>query len=172
MIAPSFSKLLVPALAAAAFLLSISEGCGRPVKRWRLLLLPTVAALAALALIALPSLADLKRPGMWIFALMVLVAGMLRGYLVSLEVDNFWHIVRLQRAPDGMLASALLLALAIAETITDLRNKVETPYHPTLELGMVLVASYLVGRNCMAWERVRHQPHVDLRPTTEQPPSA
>jgi len=153
---------LMLVFAVAAMLSSLREGRGLPVKRWSLLLTPLLAAVSALVLISHPSLADLRRPGMWLFALLAALAGVARGALLRMQADNAWRLVRLSRARDGLFATFLFLLLAIGEIALRLAGPAGAAFHPTVELGMLLVVSFLIGRAGAVWQRALHMPHVDL----------
>lgn len=159
---------LMLVFAVAAALSAVREGLGLPVKRWSLLLTPLLAAVSALVLISHPSLADLRRPGMWLFALVAVLVGIARGALLRLQVDNAWRLVRLRRAQDGLFATLLFLLLAIGEIALRIAGPAGVAYHPTVELGMLLIVSFLVGRAAAAWQRALHMPHVDLRRSVQR----
>ena len=149
--------MLLSALAAAIVI--VPESIGRIVRWWWPAMVALLAALSALALIAYPTWGDLKNPGLWMFAILAAVVGVARGYLLRVDVDQIWGLVRLQRSYDTFLAAVLLVALAAIEIM--LAN-IGPADQPTMELGMTIAASYLVGLTAAVLFRARSEPHADL----------
>lgn len=146
--------------ALAAVFTTIPECTGRIVHWWRPAVPALLAALSALALIAYPTWGELKNPALWMFAIVAAVVGLARGYLLQIDVDQIWSLVRPQRSYDGLLVAVLLMVLAVIEILLAAIGPAD---QPTMELGMTVAASFLVGRAAAVLFRVRSEPHADLR---------
>lgn len=161
------AQTVIVVAAAAAALFAIPEGLGRVLRTWRLLVPPALAALAAFVQVIYPSLQELDQPEMWEFAVIAGVVGIARGQFMSLDVDQVWNMVRLPRAPEGLLVAGALVLIAIvgvaeAMTFGALRDS-ETPgFRVLIEIGMAMMAAFLIGRAGAAWFRVPHVPHQEL----------
>jgi hypothetical protein len=150
---------LMVAFAVAAALAAVAEAIGRVIRPWRLLVPALLASISALLLVAYPTWGELKNPGLWMFAIIATVVGVARGHWMPLEVDHTWHLIRLRRAYDCLAAAGALTALATTEIVIATTGPGD---QPTMELGMTVLASFLVGRAGAALVRSRHEPQVDL----------
>ncbi|MBL6616586.1 MAG: hypothetical protein ISP49_12545 [Reyranella sp.] len=147
------------ACALVATYIALPEAMGEVIRDWRLPTTALFGAVAALALIAYPTWGELKNPGLWMFAIVAAVIGVARGHWLRIDVDHGWRLMRLHKALDGPLAAgglALLAAIEIALAIMGPNDQ------PTMELGMTVLASFLVGRAGAVLLRARHEPQVDL----------
>ena len=148
----------------AAVVLSVSEGRGRVMAAWKVPVVAGLAAVSALTLIAYPTWGELKNPSLWAFAIVAAVAGAGRGYWMQLDVDHGWHLIRLTRALDGLVVAAALCALVLVEIVVATLAPAD---QPTVELGLGVLAFYLVGRaGAVVW-RARQEPQTDLK---DRPP--
>jgi hypothetical protein len=149
--------MLLCALTAA--FAAVPESTGRII-RWSRMTAPAVlAAVAAIALVAYPTWGELRNPALWMFAILATVAGVARGYWLRLDVDHTWRLIRLRRAHDGLLATGLLAVMAAIEVALAATGPGDLP---TMELGMTLTASYLIGRSGALLVRSRNEPQCDL----------
>ncbi|WP_422002940.1 hypothetical protein [Reyranella sp.] len=155
--------MLLSALAATAA--AFPECRGRVVHRWWPALPALLAAVSALALIAYPTWGELKNPGLWMFAIIACVAGVARGYTLNLDVDQIRGLIRPQRSFDGTLAAAAMSVLAVIELVI---AEVRPEDQPTMELGLTLAASFLVGRAGALQFRAKDEPHADLADPSRQ----
>lgn len=149
--------MLLFALAAAV--MALPEGRGRIMRGWRLLATALLGAMAALALIAYPTWGELKNPGLWMFAILAGAAGVARGYWIKIDIDHNWSLIRLRNAIDGPLAAGGLVLLAVIEIVLAAVGPAD---QPTMELGMTVLAAFLVGRASAVLMRSRHEPQADL----------
>jgi len=147
--------------AAGAAAASVSEGLGRPLRRWQLLVPGALAMLAAIMLWSYPSFEDLRDPELWTFAIGAGVVGFLRGHFMEMDADHIWNRVRVCRGREGT-AAAFALAILAGLELAGLSGLIGVRYHPTLELGVALCGGYLFGRSCAAWRRFPDIPHADL----------
>jgi hypothetical protein len=156
--------MLVCAVAAAYS--ALPESTGRIVPEWRPAVTALLAAMSALALIAYPTWGELKNPGLWMFAILAAVAGGARGYWLRLDVDHSWRLMRLRKAHDGFIAAAGLSGLALVEIALAAIGPAD---QPTMELGLTVVASFLVGRSAAVLVRSRQEPQSDLHDSPSPP---
>ena len=155
--------MLLCAVAAACS--TLSESTGRIVPAWRPAVSALLAALSALSLIAYPTWGELKNPGLWMFAIVAAVAGAARGHWLRLDVDHSWRLIRLN-AYDGLIAGAALIGLALVEIALAASGPAD---QPTMELGLTVVASFLVGRSAAVLLRSRQEPQSDLHDSPSPP---
>jgi hypothetical protein len=145
--------------ALAATCMALPEGRSRVIRGWRLLATALLGAMAALALIAYPTWGELKNPGLWMFAILACAAGVARGYWMKIDIDHSWGLVRLRNAIDGPPAAGGLVLLAVIEIVLAAVGPAD---QPTMELGMAVLAAFLVGRASAVLMRSRHEPQADL----------
>jgi hypothetical protein len=156
--------MLLCAFAAACA--ALSESTGRIVPEWRPVVPALLAALSALSLIAYPTWGELRNPGLWMFAVLAALAGMARGYRLRIYVDHSWRLIRLQKAHDCLAAAAGLAGLALVEIALAATGPAD---QPTMELGLTVIASFLVGRSATVLLRSRHEPQSDLHDSRSPP---
>lgn len=145
--------------ALASAIVALPEGSGRIVAAWRIPVVALLAGLAALVLVAYPTWGELKNPELWMLAIVAGVLGVARGYWMKLDVDHGWHLVRLPRAADCRVATVLLAAMAITEVALAIRGPAD---QPTMELGMTVIASFLLARAAAVMVRAYQEPQSDL----------
>jgi hypothetical protein len=145
--------------ALAATYMALPEGSGQVIRGWRLLAPALLGAMAALVLIAYPTWGELKNPGLWMFAILAAAAGVARGYWMRIDIDHSWRLIRLHNAIDGPIAAGGLILLAVIEIALATRGPAD---QPTMELGMTILAAFLVGRAGAVTMRSRHEPQADL----------
>lgn len=149
-----------------AVVLSISESRGRVMAAWKVPVAAALAALSALILIAYPTWGELKNPSLWVFAIVAAVVGAGRGYWMQLDVDHGWHLIRLTRALDGPLAAVVLCALVLVEVVVATLAPAD---QPTVELGLGVLGSFLIGRAGAVMWRARQEPQTDLKDRPRPP---
>ncbi|SEP42311.1 hypothetical protein SAMN02990966_06005 [Rhodospirillales bacterium URHD0017] len=145
---------------------ALPDSTGRVVAEWRPAVTALLAAVSALALIAYPTWGELKNPGLWMFAILAAVAGAARGYWLRIYVDHSWRLIRLRKAHDGLIATAGLVGLALVEITLAAVGPAE---QPTMELGLTVVASFVVGRSAAVLVRSRQEPQSDLHDRRSPP---
>jgi hypothetical protein len=153
---------LVVVLAVAACVVAYPEQWARPLPYWRLLPLPLLIIAATAVLFYVPPSNDLGDPAVWMAALLSGTAGVARGAWIGLEVDHQQRLFLLRRAPEAFwiaLAATLLVAVDIlAEPV----GRLDSSYVQTVELGLTVLMSFLVGRNAALLVRSRDIPQHDL----------
>lgn len=145
--------------ALAATYVALPEGSGQVIREWRLLASALLGAMAALALITYPTWGELKNPGLWMFAILAAAAGVARGYWMRIDIDHRWGLIRLRNAIDGPIAAGGLALLAVIEIVLATIGPAD---QPTMELGMTVLAAFLMGRAGAVLLRSRHEPQADL----------
>jgi hypothetical protein len=153
--------------ACATTYAALPESTGRIVPEWRPAVTPLLAAMAALSLIAYPTWGELKNPGLWMFAILAAVAGAARGYWLRLY-DHNWRLLRPQKAHGCLVAAAALIGLSLIEIAPAAIGPAD---QPTMELGLTVIASFLVGRSATVLLRSRQEPQSDLN-DSPAPPAA
>ena len=157
---------LMAACALACPVVALPEGGGRIVAAWRIPVTALLAVAAALLLVAYPTWGELKNPELWMFAIVAGVAGVARGYWMQLDVDHAWRLVRLPRAGDCRVATVLLAAMALVEIALATVGPAD---QPTMELGMTVIASFLLARAAAIIVRARQEPQSDLHDRPSPP---
>lgn len=152
--------------AVAAAYNALPESMGRVVPEWRPALTAFLAALSALALIACPTWGELKNPGLWMFAILAAGAGVARGYWLRIDVDHRWRLIPMQKAHDCLAAAVALVGLAVVEIAVAAIGPAD---QPTMELGLTVMASFLVGRLAAVQLRARQEPQSDLHDSPSPP---
>jgi len=153
------THVLMLLFALASTFMALPEGKGRVIRQRRLPAAALLGAMAAIALIVYPTWGELKNAGLWMFAILACAAGVARGYWIRVDIDHRWGLIRLRNAVDGPLAAAGLVLLAVIEIV--LAN-IGPADQPTMELGMTVLAAFLVGRAGAVLMRSRHEPQADL----------
>jgi hypothetical protein len=125
-----------------------------------------LSGIAALVLVAYPTWGELKNPELWMFSIIAGVAGFARGHWMQLDVDHGWRLIRLTRAVDCRVATILLVVLALTEIALALSGPAD---QPTMELGMTVIASFLVARAAAVLVRARNEPQSDLHDRPRPP---
>ena len=152
--------------ALSCVIVALPEGGGRIVASWRIPAAALLAGAAALLLVAYPTWGELKNPELWMFAIVAGVAGVARGYWMQLDVDHGWRLIRLTRALDCRIATLLLAAMALAEVAVAIHGPAD---QPTMELGMAMLASFLLARAAAVMARARQEPQSDLHDRPSPP---
>ena len=147
--------------ATAALASAVPECLGRPVKRWALLLPGLFGSFAALLMLAYPELSELWRPQIWFLGFAAGLAGVVRGRYLDMECNQDLKLVRLRRAPEGLVGGLLLVLFSMIEVAGALRSGNNGRFEPTMELGMTLVAGFLLGRGIMSYIQSLKIEHVD-----------
>jgi hypothetical protein len=96
------------------------------------------------------------------FAVGAGIVGVGRGHWMAIDVDQIWNRVHVRRGREGMAAAFAMALLAAIEMVAVFAGLAGGRYQIVLQLGMALVAGYLVGRAGAAWVRIPHIPHSDL----------
>ena len=155
-------SVVLAVLALAACVLAFPERRSQPIRRWRLTAVPLLIAAATLILLYLPPSNDLREPQVWLTGVVAAVLGLARGGLIGLRVDQGWGGLLLRRAPEGfwiaVLSAVLILADILGEPVGDLGSSVVK----SVELALMALSSFLVGRNAVLATRSRDAPHHDL----------
>ncbi|MPZ30003.1 MAG: hypothetical protein GEV13_03225 [Rhodospirillales bacterium] len=120
-----------------------------------------------LALIAYPTWGKLENPGLWMFAILAALAGLVRGYWLRIYVDHSWRLLRPRKAYDCLIAAAGLIGLALVEIALPATGPAD---QPTMELGLTVIASFLVGRSAAVLLRSRQEHQSDLHDSYRRPP--
>jgi hypothetical protein len=153
------THVLMLLFALAATFTAWPEASGQAIRGRRLLATALLGAMAALALIVYPTWGELKNPGLWMFAILAGAAGVARAYWMQIDIDHSWGLMRLHNAIDGPLAAGGLVLLAVIEIVLATIGPAD---QPTMELGMTVLAAFLVGRASAVLIRSRHEPQADL----------
>ncbi|MCA0305469.1 MAG: hypothetical protein LCH95_23965 [Proteobacteria bacterium] len=152
--------------ALACVVVALPEGGGRIVAAWRVPATAVLAGVAALLLVAYPTWGELKNPELWMFSIVAGVAGVARGFWMQLDVDHAWHLLRLTRAADCRVATFALAGLALVEVGLAFSGPAD---QPTMELGMTVIASFLIARAAAVMVRARQEPQSDLHDRPSPP---
>jgi hypothetical protein len=158
----SVYSLLIVALALLACGVALPERRARPIPRWRVAVAPLLVAAAALILLWLPPHNDLREPEVWLMGLPFAAVGVGRGAFIGLQVDHRQGTLALQRAADGFWLCVAAAILVLADVVAEPFGRVGSGYVQAVELALVIVACFLVGRNAALLVRSRDAPQHDL----------
>ena len=167
MIAPlSLSNVLTVLVALLCLWTMSPQARGGVLRIWRLALPACFAAVQALVLLAGVFEATFVHDAEWLAGLVLGgVIGRMRGWAMTVEVDQTWGLVRLPRTNDGWLAALALVALsAIDFTSAALEDPVVEPQH--VAAAAALCAGYIGCRALSLIVRSVRAPHVELHTTT------
>ncbi len=162
-IAPfSLANALTVIMAALCFRAIRAQSYGGVVKLWRLAMPPCLAAAVALVLLAGVFDATTLHDCEWVAG--GIIGGLLgraRGWLMPVEADQMWRLVRLQRSMDGVFAGFALLVWTLIDSIgAAMDEPVIEPQH--VAAGAALCAGYLAFRALAMIVRAERAPHVQL----------
>jgi hypothetical protein len=155
------SAVVLVVLALTACVAAFPEQLGRPIPRWRLVASPLLLVAATLGLLYLPP-NDLGNPQLWMVGLVAGVLGVIRGALVGLQVDQRQPKLLLRRAPEGFWIAVAATLLILADVVAKPFGHVGSVYVQSVELVLMVLAGFLVGRNLALAVRSRDTPHRDL----------
>jgi hypothetical protein len=132
--------------------------------RRRLLLMPGLLAfVSALLLFGYPQFTELLDAQVWLIAFLAIAAGCVRGALLGMDSDHDAQLVRLTGPGDVRWLALLMVVVAILQAAVEIHTLAENPFEPTVELMMLLLGSYLLGRSVVGWIRAGQLQHVVLR---------
>lgn len=158
-----FNVLHVLAIAGAAggAVALRREVQGRSLTPGRLFVAPACALGTAFLLLALTEF-EWRQPSPWLGMLGVgMVAGMVRGWLATLEVDRLWDRLRLGRAQDGLWVGYGLGVVALSALAIDLAAQFPAgPFDLIGNLAAAACAGFLSGRAALLWLRSLGAPHA------------
>lgn len=153
---------LVVVLAIMACVVAFPEQRGRLLSHWRLLPLPLLLAAMAAVSFYVPPSNDLGDPAVWMAALVAGVAGVGRGAWIGLEVDHRRRLLRLRRAPEAFWIALAATLLIVAGILGEPVGRLDSSFVQTVELGLTVLTSFVIGRNATVLVRSRDIPQHDL----------
>jgi hypothetical protein len=159
---PFASSLLVLLLALAACVVAFPEQRARPIRCRRLAVVPLLVAAATLIVLCLPPSNDLWDPQVWVMGVVAAVLGLARGAMLGLRVDQGYGELLLRRAPEGFWITVVSALLILADIVAEPFGRLDSSFVKTVELALVILSSFLVGRNAILAVRSRDAPHHDL----------
>lgn len=154
--------LILLALALATCVFALRERRALPIRRWRLALVPLLIAAATFIVFYIPPSNDLREPQVWLTGLLAGVLGVARGALISLRVDQAWGRLLLRRAPEGFWIAVVSALFILADILADPVGEVGSSFIKSVELALMALLSFLIGRNAALVLRSRDAPHHDL----------
>lgn len=155
--------LLILLLALGGALVANGERHRHLVPRNRLLLPGVLSIAGTIILLAYPQIRDLANPEAWMVALAGIAVGAVRGWAMTIQSDQAFRVVRLERASDSLLAGSLTAIFAAIQGGIETGLHSENPYESTAEFLMLIASGFLLGRSLVLWWRARTGPHVDLK---------
>jgi len=167
MIAPlSLSNVLTVLVALLCLWTMSPQAHGGVVRLWRLAIPACFAAVEALVLLAGVFDATFAHDAEWLAGLVLgAVIGRMRGWTMTVQVDQTWGLVRLPRTNDGRLAALALVALSAVDfTSAALEDPVIEPQY--VAAAAALCAGYIGCRALSLIVRSIRAPHVELHTTT------
>ena len=167
MIAPlSLSNVLTVLVALLCLWTMSPQAHGGVVRLWRLAIPACFAAVEALVLLAGVFDATFAHDAEWLAGLVLgAVIGRMRGWTMTVQVDQTWSLVRLPRTNDGRLAALALVALSAVDfTSAALEDPVIEPQY--VAAAAALCAGYIGCRALSLIVRSIRAPHVELHTTT------
>ncbi len=167
MIAPlSLSNVLTVLVALLCLWTMSPQAHGGVVRLWRLAIPACFAAVEALVLLAGVFDATFAHDAEWLAGLVLgAVIGRMRGWTMTVQVDQMWGLVRLPRTNDGRMAALALVALSAVDFISAaLEDPVIEPQH--VSAAAALCAGYIGCRALSLIVRSVRAPHVELHTST------
>ncbi len=149
--------------AAGCVYLAMLESSGRSMKPVRLLALPLVTAVVAFVLLLLAAGEPLTRQTAAAALLAGLVGGGLRGWRMTLLVDQVLSRLRLPTGRDALWVSLLLAAAVLDELAVALLGRGISPFHVFPAATALACTGYFIARSFAVRLRMHRAPHVDFR---------
>ena len=156
------SSAVVVGLTLSACIIAFPGRRAVPLRHWRLVLPALLVAAATLVFLRLPPFNDLREPEVWMIGLPFVVVGVARGALIGLQVDHGQGKLLLHRAPEGFWIPVATLLLILVDIVVDPIGRPGSEFARTVELGVMILASFLVGRDATILVRSRDIPQHDL----------
>ena len=167
MIAPlSLSNVLTVLVALLCLWTMSPQAHGGVLRLWRLAIPACFAAVEAMVLLAGVFDATFAHDAEWLAGLVLgAVIGRMRGWTMTVQVDQMWGLVRLPRTNDGRMAALALVALSAIDFVSAaLEDPVIEPQH--VAAAAALCAGYIGCRAVSLIVRSGRAPHVELHTTT------
>jgi hypothetical protein len=159
---PPASSFVVVLLGLLAAVVAFPGRRAVPLPRWRLAASAVLLAAAALVLLYLPPHNALHEPEVWLVGLPFLLAGIGRGAWIRLQVDHGQGKLRLARAPEEFWVAVLALLILLVDIVGEPFGRSGSVYVEAVELALVSLAGFVVGRNATLLVRSRDAPQQDL----------
>lgn len=159
---PPASSFLVVLLGLVACIVAWPGRRAVPLPRWRLAVSAVLVAAAALTVVYLPPHNDLRETEIWLVGLPFVVLGIGRGAWIRLQVDHGQGTLLLPRAPEEFWIAVLAVLLILVEIVGEPFGRTGSVYVKAIELALVILAGFLVGRNAALLVRSRDAPQHDL----------
>jgi hypothetical protein len=159
---PPASSFLIVVLGLLACVVAFPGRRAVPLPRWRLAVSAVLLAAAALVLLSLPPHNALSEPEVWLVGLPIALAGIGRGAWIRLQVDHGQGKLRLARAPEEFWIAAAALLLLLVDIVGEPFGRTGSLYVKAIELALMILAGFLVGRNAALLVRSRDAPQQDL----------
>lgn len=162
MLGPYASSFVVLVLPLLASVIAFPGRRAVPIRHWRLVLPPLLVAAAALLLLRLPPFDDLRDPEVWTIGIPFILLGIVRGTWMGLLVDHGQGKLLLARASEEFWIAVVALILVLFAIVDEPFGTLESDYVQAIELALVVLACFMVGRNAALLVRSRDTPHHDL----------
>ncbi len=159
---PPASSFVIVLLGLLACLVAFPGRRAVPLPRWRLAVSAVLLAAAALVLLSLPPHDSLREPEVWLVGLPFFLVGIARGAWIRLQVDHGQGKLRLARAPEEFWIAVVALLLILVDIVGEPFGRTGSIYVKAIELGLVILAGFVVGRNAALLVRSRDAPQQDL----------
>ena len=156
------SSAVVIGLMLSACVIAFPGRRSVPLRHWRLALPAVLVAAAMILFLRLPPFNDLREPEIWMIGLPFVVVGIARGALIGLQVDHGQGKLLLHRAPEGFWIPVAAVLLVLFDVIVDPIGRPGSEFARTVELGLMVLACFLVGRDATVLVRSRDIPQHDL----------
>ncbi len=147
-----FIDAVMVVLALAALFAAVWQH-RRIVGHWHMLLPGLLSLGASFVLVGYPRWTHLLETERFTLAVVVLLAGALRGRTIVAAVHN---------AVDGIVVAVVQAAAAALDMALDIKAGGLTPFTYTFEMILIGTASYLLGRSVTLWMHVRRSADVQL----------
>ena len=159
---PPASSFLIVLLGLLACIVAFPSQRAVPLPRWRLAVSAVLLAAAAFVLLSLPPHNALHEPEVWLVGLPFFLVGIGRGAWIRLQVDHGQGKLRLARAAEEFWVAVLALLLLLVDIVGEPFGRTGSVYVNAIELGLVILAGFVVGRNAALLVRSRDAPQQDL----------
>ena len=151
------------AIAVACVRTVIPEAKGEIQKMWRLAVPPLLAITTALIVLA-GAVETFEHDAAWVATgLLGSVAGLFRGRAIKVTTDQYWGLVQLPPAVEGVIVAFGVLICATVDGLSGLFPPGMMPKHATVAAVAALFAGYLGVRAWRVATRAMQAQHADLQ---------
>lgn len=157
------SDFLMLGFALLALIGARKQDRAQVIPRWQLLWPGGAALLSYLSMMIFPSPGDMLEPAILLPGVLGLLAGAVRGHLMSFKTDQVFAEAEVGKGGDATLAAAVIGIAAAVHFGIEMATGAVARVMPDSILVFSLCGGFLLGRSLAAWIRAYRGIHDDLR---------